>query len=88
MDHTFRSPRSSRGVHDEQRMAEWELLKLQLRKLVQLATSGCQKVIYKYTKMVTEKKEKSDKVTTLNSTSCLYINVSEPLRFSGFTCSP
>lgn len=84
MDHTFRSPRSARGVHDEQRMAEWELLKLQLRKLVQLATSRCQKVIYKYTKMVTEKKEKSDQVTM----SCLYINVSQPLRFSGFTCSP
>ena len=34
VDHTFGSASSSRGVHDEQRMAEWQLLKPQLRTFV------------------------------------------------------
>lgn len=70
-------------------MFERKLFKLQLRKLVQLTTPACQKVIYKYTDGLKKKKkrEKSGQVTTSTSTSHLYINLSRPLGFSGFVCS-
>lgn len=56
VDHAFRSSRGARRVHDEQRMTERQLLKLQLRKLVALATTRRQEIIYKYAE-----KEKPDR---------------------------
>lgn len=49
VDHAFRSSSGSRWVHDEQRMAERKLLKLQLRKRVALATPRRQEIINEFT---------------------------------------
>lgn len=58
VDHTFRSTRGSRGVHNEKRMTEWKLLKLQLRELVALTTARCQEIIYVYTVDVLKERER------------------------------
>lgn len=45
MDHAFRSAGGAGGVHDEERVAEWKLLELQLRQLVQLVAARRQEVV-------------------------------------------
>lgn len=48
VDHAFGSPGGAWRVHDEQRMAEGKLLKLQLRLLIQLVATRCQEVVDEY----------------------------------------
>lgn len=57
VNHTFRSTRGTRRVHDEQRMIKRKLLKFQLGKLVGLTTSRSQEIIYKYTAEMNETEE-------------------------------
>lgn len=45
VDHAFRSARRARGVHDEERVAERKLLKLQLGQLIQLIATRRQEVV-------------------------------------------